>query len=47
MSKKKSKQKLTTIDTHRFILHEGKSMKLSNKTGVEILVTTFPAVHHE
>jgi hypothetical protein len=47
MNKKKSKKKITTIDTHRFILHDGQHLKLINKTGIEILVTVFPAVHHE
>ena len=47
VSKKKLKEKITTVDTHRYILHDGTDLKITNKSGVEVLVTVFPAVHHE
>jgi hypothetical protein len=47
MSKKKKKQRIQNIDTQRFILQVGEHIRLDNKSGVDILVTIFPAYHHE
>ena len=44
---KKSKYNVTRTDTQRFTLLDGEVVKLTNDSGEALLVTVFPAVHHE
>lgn len=47
MSKNKTKIRIESTISQRVILRDGETIKLKNKSGTELLVTVFPAIHHE